>query len=58
VLDQRLVRRQPEQKYETESRFIARVISGDGTVRQAEDIGGQELSYAEVVGIDSGNPRS
>jgi hypothetical protein len=44
------------QEYETESRFIARVISGDGTVRKAEDIGGQELIYAEVKAMASGNP--
>jgi hypothetical protein len=31
-------------------------MTGDSTVRQAEDIGGQELSYAEVKAIASGNP--
>ena len=37
-------------------RFIAQVLTGDSTVRQAEDIGAQELSYAEVKAIASGNP--
>jgi hypothetical protein len=32
------------------------VLTGDSTVRQAEDIGAQELSYAEVKAIASGNP--
>src|SRR5437773_8314146 len=31
-------------------------MTGSSTVRQAEDIGGQELSYAEVKAIASGNP--
>jgi hypothetical protein len=31
-------------------------MSGDCAVRKAEDIGGQELSYAEVKAIASGNP--
>ncbi len=31
-------------------------MTGDSAVRQAEDIGGQELSYAEVKAIASGNP--
>ena len=31
-------------------------MSGESGVRRAEDIGGQELSYAEVKAIASGNP--
>jgi hypothetical protein len=31
-------------------------MTGDSGVRRAEDIGGQELSYAEVKAIASGNP--
>jgi hypothetical protein len=41
---------------ETKARFIAQVMSGDCAVRKAEDIGGQELSYAEVKAIASVNP--
>src|SRR6202048_2316172 len=41
---------------DTKSRFISQVITGDNTGRRAEDIGGQELSYAEVKAIASGNP--
>jgi hypothetical protein len=44
------------QALETKAKFIAQVLTGDSTVRQAEDIGGQELSYAEVKAIASGNP--
>jgi N12 class adenine-specific DNA methylase/SAM-dependent methyltransferase len=44
------------QALETKARFIAQVMRGDGAVRRAEDIGGQELSYAEVKAIASGNP--
>lgn len=44
------------QVLETKARFISQVITGDSTVRRAEDIGGQELSYAEVKAIASGNP--
>jgi len=44
------------QALETKTRFIAQVMSGDCAVRKAEDIGGQELSYAEVKAIASGNP--
>src|SRR5207249_10319649 len=43
------------QALETKARFIAQVMSGTSTVRRAEDIGGQELSYAEVKAIASGN---
>src|ERR1700674_351738 len=31
-------------------------ITGDNAARRAEDIGGQELSYAEAKAIASGNP--
>jgi hypothetical protein len=44
------------QALETKTRFIAQVISGTSAGRRAEDIGGQELSYAEVKAIASGNP--
>jgi hypothetical protein len=44
------------QALETKARFIAQVLTGDSTVRQAEDIGAQELSYAEVKAIASGHP--
>ena len=44
------------QALETKATFISQVMTGDLTVRQAEDIGGQELSYAEVKAIASGNP--
>jgi N12 class adenine-specific DNA methylase len=44
------------QALETKARFIAQVMTGQSAVRRAEDIGGQELSYAEVKAIASGNP--
>src|SRR5438270_11429813 len=44
------------QALETKARFIAQIMSGESGVRRAEDIGGQELSYAEVKAIASGNP--
>jgi hypothetical protein len=44
------------QALETKARFISQVITGDNATRRAEDIGGQELSYAEVKAIASGNP--
>ncbi|MGA2257338.1 MAG: DEAD/DEAH box helicase family protein, partial [Thermoguttaceae bacterium] len=44
------------QALETKARFIGQVITGNNAVRRAEDIGGQELSYAEVKAIASGNP--
>src|SRR5271170_1379310 len=31
-------------------------MTGENALRRAEDIGGQELSYAEVKAIASGNP--
>jgi hypothetical protein len=44
------------QALETKARFIGQVMTGDNATRRAEDIGGQELSYAEVKAIGSGNP--
>ena len=44
------------QALETKARFIAQVMTGENAVRRAEDVGGQELSYAEVKAIASGNP--
>ena len=44
------------QALETKARFITQVMTGETAVRRAEDIGGQELSYAEVKAIASGNP--
>ena len=44
------------QALETKARFIGQVMTGRIAVRRAEDIGGQELSYAEVKAIASGNP--
>ena len=44
------------QALETKARFIGQLITGQSAVRRAEDIGGQELSYAEVKAIASGNP--
>ena len=46
----------PDQALETKARFIGQVITGDNAARRAEDIGSQELSYAEVKAIASGNP--
>ena len=44
------------QALETKARFIGQVITGDNAARRAEDISGQELSFAEVKAIASGNP--
>jgi N12 class adenine-specific DNA methylase len=44
------------QTLETKARFINQVMTGENTARRAEDIGRQELSYAEVKAIASGNP--
>ena len=44
------------QALETKARFIAQVMTGDSAVRRAEDVALQELSYAEVKAIASGNP--
>jgi hypothetical protein len=44
------------QALETKARFIAQVMSGRTGLRRAEDVDGQELSYAQVKAIASGNP--
>ncbi len=44
------------QALEVKARFIGQVITGRSAVRRADDIGEQELSYAEVKAIASGNP--
>ena len=44
------------QALETKARFISQVMTGDCATRRAEDVGSQELSYAEVKAIASGNP--
>ena len=44
------------QALETKAQFISQIITGDNAARRAEDIGSQELSYAEVKAIASGNP--
>ncbi|MCC7290428.1 MAG: DEAD/DEAH box helicase family protein [Phycisphaerales bacterium] len=44
------------QALETKARFIGQIITGHNAARRAEDVGGQELSYAEVKAIASGNP--
>lgn len=44
------------QALETKAKFIAQVMTGESAARRAEDVGGQELSYAEVKAIASGNP--
>jgi N12 class adenine-specific DNA methylase len=44
------------QALETKAKFIGQVMTGENASRRAEDIGGQELSYAEVKAIASGNP--
>jgi hypothetical protein len=44
------------QTLETKARFISQVMTGDATMRKAEDIDATTLSYAEVKAIASGNP--
>lgn len=44
------------QTLETKARFINQIMTGESGIRRAEDVGGQELSYAEVKAIASGNP--
>jgi N12 class adenine-specific DNA methylase len=44
------------QTLETKARFIAQVMSGQVTVREAEDLEGSALNYAEIKAIASGNP--
>ncbi len=44
------------QTLETKARFISQVMTGDATMRKAEDVDAATLSYAEVKAIASGNP--
>jgi len=44
------------QVLETKARFINQVMNGSVTVRQAEDLEGGALTYAEIKAIASGNP--
>lgn len=44
------------QTLETKARFIAQVMSGNGTIRSVEDVELVALSYAEVKALASGNP--
>jgi N12 class adenine-specific DNA methylase len=41
---------------ETKARFINQIMNGSVTVRQAEDLEGGALTYAEIKAIASGNP--
>src|SRR2546429_4160246 len=44
------------QTLETKQRFIQQVMSGNVTVREAEDLESGALSFAEIKAIASGNP--
>ena len=44
------------QGLETKQRFINQIMTGDCSVRRAEDISGEALSYSEIKAIASGNP--
>ncbi len=44
------------QTLETKARFISQVMTGNATMRKAEDVDATALSYAEVKAIASGNP--
>jgi N12 class adenine-specific DNA methylase len=44
------------QGLETKARFINQVMNGSVTVRQAEDLEGGALTYAEIKAVASGNP--
>ena len=44
------------QTLETKARFINQVMNGRVTVREAEDLEGGALTYAEIKAIASGNP--
>ena len=44
------------QLLENKARFIAQVMSGKAGVRNAEDVDGVALTYAEMKGLASGNP--
>ena len=44
------------QTLETKAKFITQAMMGDAGTRRADDIGGAELSFAEVKAIATGNP--
>ena len=44
------------QTLEVKARFISQVMTGDASMRKAEDVDATTLSYAEVKAIASGNP--
>ena len=44
------------QTLETKARFIQQVMNGSVTVREAEDLEGGALTFAEIKAIASGNP--
>ncbi len=44
------------QTLETKQRFIGQVMSGEVTVREAEDLESGALSFAEIKALASGNP--
>ena len=44
------------QTLETKARFIQQIMNGSVTVRQAEDLEGGALTFAEIKAIASGNP--
>ncbi len=44
------------QTLETKARFIQQVMTGKASVREAEDVEGGALSFAEIKAIASGNP--
>lgn len=44
------------QTLETKARFIQQVMNGSVTVREAQDLEGGALTYAEIKAIASGNP--
>ena len=44
------------QTLETKAHFIGQVMTGDVTVREAEDLEGGALTFAEIKAIASGNP--
>jgi N12 class adenine-specific DNA methylase len=44
------------QTLETKCHFITQVMTGDATMRRAEDVDSTALTYAEVKAIASGNP--
>jgi hypothetical protein len=44
------------QTLETKARFIQQVMRGETSIREAEDVEGGALTYAEIKAIASGNP--